>query len=202
MVVMETQHQAITVKVGGENILTIPNVLSGYRLLISPFILWLIIDRNESLFAVFICISLVTDMLDGIIARVFKMATRFGARLDSLADIGMYVLAIYGGIVFKWDEIRPDAWMLFLFLGTYVTAQAYSLWKFRSYPSLHLYSCKTGGYLQGVFFFVLFAHAYVPWLYFLAVGWGVLSYVEELLVLMALPEMRSNVRGLYWVLKS
>lgn len=189
-------------KVGNENILTIPNVLSGYRLLIAPFILWLIIDRNESLFAVFICISLVTDMLDGMIARVFKMATRFGARLDSLADMGMYVLAIYGALVFKWDDIQPDIWMLYVFLGTYITAHVFSLIKFRSYPSLHLYSCKSGGYLQGIFFFVLFAYDYVPWLYFLALGWGVLSYIEELLVLIVLPEMRSNARGLYWVLKS
>lgn len=198
---METKTQALTVNLPSENVWTIPNMLSGYRLLIAPFILWLIVDENASLFAVFICISLVTDALDGIIARAFNMITRLGARLDSVADVATYMLAIGGGLMFQWESIRPDVWMLYVFAVTYVCVYVIALIKFQKFPSLHLYSSKVGGYLQGIFFFVLFAYQYVPWLYFLALGWGVLSYLEEMAVILLLPELRSNCKGLFWLVR-
>jgi CDP-diacylglycerol--glycerol-3-phosphate 3-phosphatidyltransferase len=76
-----------------ERVWTIPNILSLYRILVFPFILWLILSGNQQLFAAFITISLISDLLDGLIARTFKMQTKIGALLDSWADLGTYILA-------------------------------------------------------------------------------------------------------------
>jgi CDP-diacylglycerol--glycerol-3-phosphate 3-phosphatidyltransferase len=181
---------------------TLPNFLSAYRLASFPILLWLIYTKNEALFAWILCINLITDILDGWIARKFKLQTDLGARLDSLADYGTYIAAVCGIYTFKYTELGSLGWMLWVFIGLIVLYSAVSLIKFRKLPSLHMYSTRIGGYIQGIFFFVLFAYDYYGWLYLTAMIWGFLSAIEEIIVLLVLPELKSNAKGLYWVLKN
>lgn len=181
---------------------TIPNLLSAYRLLSFPFLAYLCATGQEQLFAILLVINLITDVLDGLIARTFNMQTAIGARLDSLADIGSYILAIWGLFTFKWAVISPYLFSFALFLGLYLATLVFSLVKFGKFTSFHLYSSKIGGYLQGGLFAMLFLDVfYLPY-YYLAIGWGILSFIEHLTVQALLPELRSNLKGLYWVLKS
>jgi len=184
-----------------ENIYNLPNLLSFYRIVAFPVLLYLVFTGNEKLFSILLCVNLITDILDGLIARSFKLQTSFGARLDSLADLGTYILAFCGIIMFKWQEISHDSILIWVFLGIWLFSLLVSFIKFGKYPSLHLYSCKIGGYLQGIFFFILFFSGYHAWLFILALSWGSISYLEETIILLMLPEMRSNSKGLYWVLR-
>jgi cardiolipin synthase len=184
-----------------EKIINLPNFLSFYRLLTFPFLVWLILAEKEALFAIFLCINLITDILDGLIARVFKLETKFGAKLDSMADIGTYICAFWGVFTFKQADLGASIHLLWPFLGLFIIGLLVSLIKFRQSPSLHLYTSKIGGYVQGIYFFILFAWFHVPWLYFMAIGVGYLSWLEEIIVLLTLKEPRSNVKGIYWVLK-
>ncbi|MFM7021885.1 MAG: CDP-alcohol phosphatidyltransferase family protein [Flavobacteriales bacterium] len=184
-----------------EKIFNIPNLLSFYRLLTFPFILWMVYAGEETMFATFLCINLVTDILDGLIARTFKLQTQFGARLDSLADNGTYILAFLGIYQFKMEELSDTVWMLWLFLAIFILGNLVSFVKFKKWPSLHLYSTKTGGYVQGIFFFCLFAFDYYPALFYGAMAFGYFSWIEEIVILLILKEMQSDVKGLYWVLK-
>ena len=121
-----------------ERFWTIPNILSLYRILIFPFILYLIIAEKESLFALFITISLFTDILDGLIARVFKMQTAIGARLDSWADLGTYILAFLAIYIFKWNEIEPYSFLLVVFATVMLVSYLVVFLKFKglfSFPS-------------------------------------------------------------------
>nr|WP_321451295.1 CDP-alcohol phosphatidyltransferase family protein [uncultured Carboxylicivirga sp.] len=185
----------------GENIINVPNFLSLYRLLVSPVILYMALTHNESPYVVLLCISLVSDILDGNIARFFKLQSHFGAALDNLADICTYVVALLGLFVFKWHDIEPYSWLLFLFLFFFVVSYIVSFARFGKIPGLHLYSAVSAGYMQGIFFFVLFVWGFYPWFYFLAIGWGTLAYIEKILVLLKLDDIRIGVKGLYWLLK-
>ena len=51
------------------DILNVPNLLSFYRLAMAPVIVALALSEQRTLFVVFLCISFVTDVLDGPIAR-------------------------------------------------------------------------------------------------------------------------------------
>ena len=69
-----------------KDIITIPNILSMFRLILIPliFIFWF---RNEYVFTfITVAVSAFTDVLDGFIARKFKMITDLGKFLDPLAD--------------------------------------------------------------------------------------------------------------------
>ena len=70
-----------------DQIFTIPNLLSFFRILLIPVIIQLYVYRdNLELTAVVIIISGITDILDGFIARRFGMVSDFGKALDPLAD--------------------------------------------------------------------------------------------------------------------
>ena len=183
------------------NICTLPNFLSLYRLLMFPYVLYLGIHQKESLFAIFLTINLITDVLDGLIARCFNMQTELGARLDSIADFGTYIAAIVGVFVFKVSDFYPYIGSFSVFIFLLCFAHILSLIKFRRLPSLHLYSWKIGGYIQGAFFIVLFMFGFYPLFYYFMIVWGILAFCEHIIVQSVIKEMQSNVKGLYWVLK-
>ena len=145
--------------------------------------------------------SLVTDALDGWIARHFHLETEFGARLDSLADIGTYFAAFLGFVILERDFVWAHivAWgALFAFK---VIPHGVSIWRFGRSTSLHLYSSKATGYVQGIFVFTYFAVGYSAWYFYVMIVFSILASVEKLVILLVIPELESNMRGLYWILR-
>jgi CDP-diacylglycerol--glycerol-3-phosphate 3-phosphatidyltransferase len=156
---------------------------------------------RESGFVILLCISLVSDVLDGNIARLFKLQTNFGAALDNLADICTYAMAILGLFVFKWTEIEPHSWILFLFLGIFILSYIVSFARFGKIPGLHLYSAVSAGYAQSIFFFVLFVFGFYPWMLYVVATWGIIAYIEKIIILLKLDDINIGVKGLFWLLK-
>ena len=185
-----------------ERFWTIPNILSLYRIVIFPFILWLILSANENLFAVFITLSLVTDILDGFIARRFKMQTNIGVKLDSWADLGTYILAFIAIALFKWPEIQPHSFMLYVFAGIMGLSYILVFVKFKGLIGLHTYMFKLTGYLQGAFIVSLFVWGFHLLPYYISITWGTLACIEEIIIILILKEPATNVKGLCWVLKN
>jgi len=86
---------------GGDNrVLTVPNVLSGVRLLCVPVFLWLLFGHhphNRYGAGVLLGVLGVTDWVDGYVARHFHQVSTLGKVLDPMADrllIGTAVIAI------------------------------------------------------------------------------------------------------------
>ena len=69
-----------------ENIYTIPNILTFSRLVASPVIGYLILhDQHRAALALFVYAG-ATDLVDGWIARRWKLQTVFGTVIDPMAD--------------------------------------------------------------------------------------------------------------------
>lgn len=66
--------------------MTIPNLISVFRLLLVPVIVWLIIEHNMFWAFWLFVIAGASDAVDGIIARQLGGASELGAYLDPLAD--------------------------------------------------------------------------------------------------------------------
>lgn len=163
--------------------------------------MYLAISKNETLFTVFLMINLITDALDGIIARVFHLQTELGARLDALADVGMYISAVTGIFIFKATDFIPHMLSMYVYIGVFIGSILASLVKFRRFPSLHLYSSKIGGYFQGIFFFILFVFGFDTMFYYFVIVWAILAFCEQICVQLVLEKPTSNAKGLYWILK-
>lgn len=170
--------------------------------MIFPFILYLVFTKNESLFSLFITISLVTDILDGLIARLFKMQTNIGVKLDSWADTGTYILAFTAIYMFRWNEVKNEWIIAAIFFTSWIMSYAIVFVKFKGLIGLHTYLFKLTGYLQGAFIVILFVFGYNVWLLYLCLCVGIVACLEEIIIIMMIKQPMSNVKGLYWILKN
>lgn len=74
-------------KLTKKQVLTIPNILSFFRLALIPVIVWLYVFKQSPEWTIIILIvSGATDIIDGFIARRFNMVSDFGKAIDPIAD--------------------------------------------------------------------------------------------------------------------
>lgn len=67
-------------------IVTVPNILTSTRILLTPAIGYLIWNEMHSYAMMCFSLAAVTDFMDGLIARHFNQSSRLGAILDPIAD--------------------------------------------------------------------------------------------------------------------
>ena len=85
----------------GGGVLTVPNLLSGVRLLGIPLFLWLVLGpHHDGLALVVLLVAGITDFLDGWLARRLDQRSALGALLDPVAD-RLYILAVVLGLFFR-----------------------------------------------------------------------------------------------------
>ncbi|MDX8407080.1 MAG: CDP-alcohol phosphatidyltransferase family protein, partial [Mariprofundaceae bacterium] len=77
-----------------DRILNIPNILTLARIIITPFIVYAILEGQPALALLLMGIAGITDMLDGAIARMFNQRSTVGAFMDPLADKLMLISTI------------------------------------------------------------------------------------------------------------
>ena len=83
-------------------IFTIPNLVSGLRVLAVPYFWYVLIGQDRvGLAAALIFIIGSTDWIDGYLARRLNQVSEFGKLLDPLADRLMIASALVGGLVAK-----------------------------------------------------------------------------------------------------
>ena len=69
-----------------EQIFTIPNFMSIFRIVLLPFIIWTYWKESYDVAVALLIVSAITDALDGVIARKFNMVSDLGKMLDPLCD--------------------------------------------------------------------------------------------------------------------
>jgi len=108
-----------------EKSVNLPNALALLRIILAPIMLWILIDRDNSIFSswhpswfdyfagLLFVIASVTDFFDGFIARQWDQMTKMGAILDPLADKMLMLAGFLGLLVID----RASAMAVFLILS-------------------------------------------------------------------------------------
>lgn len=163
----------------------------------------LIITGRTEEFKWLLAVSFFTDAIDGYLARRFKVASVFGSKLDSIADDFTIAAAILGAIVFKRDFLKQEVVLVVLLAGLYILQTILALTRYKKISSFHTYTAKGAAIMQGFFLLLLFFLPQPPYtLFYVAAGATIIDLVEEILLVLVLPQWKADVKGLYWVLKS
>ncbi len=86
--------------------MTLPNLISLFRLFLVPVVIWALIDERYSYALLGFFIAGASDLLDGFLARKMKCQTTLGQYLDPLADkvllVAVYITLGLHGILPSW----------------------------------------------------------------------------------------------------
>ena len=124
----------------------LPNLITVARIFLAIILLiWLFYDRTIDVykFLLFLVI-VVTDFVDGFVARKLNAQTGLGQFLDPLAD----KIAIGGVFIYLYTETAIDSWFLFAFLmreiiQTYLRFRSYLNKEEKQVPTLFVNKLKT-----------------------------------------------------------
>ena len=137
----------------------IPNILSASRIaLCLPLLL---ANAMTMPFWVLYVIAGTTDMLDGFLARRWGVESKFGARLDSLADF-VFVLAA-GYKLFPWLKLPASLWMMIGFIALVKMVNAISSYVINhKIAFLHTKANKLTGFLLFIGMMTIGQSYFVP----------------------------------------
>lgn len=179
----------------------VPNAISLARVIATPVLVLLALGHREDAFKWLLLAALLSDIVDGLIARSFALTSALGSRLDTLADTLLWLAAVIGIWIFHPELVTDYRLVVVLVLGLWVFEHVAALLRYRRLSSFHTYTVRAGAYALGIFIMSLFLWGLQPWLLYLAAGLSILGNIEELMIILLLPRWTSNVRGLYWVLQ-
>lgn len=179
----------------------IPNAISIYRIAMIPVIAYWIYSENRAMFFMFISINLVSDWLDGFIARRFQWQTKLGASLDSIGDLSTYLMAAIGFYQLEKSFIAEHAFSLSSLISIYCLPILSCLIRFQNIPSFHLYSSKIAAYSSGIFLISYAVWGPIYWIYNVFVFCVVFSELEVFLISLLLKEHRSNIGSIYFLMR-
>lgn len=182
------------------NMRNLPNTLSLFRLAAAPVLLvfaWL--QMPAPFLVLFVC-TLLSDAVDGFLARRLNQTSALGARLDSWGDFAIYMTAPVCAW-WLWPElIRREAPFVAAVVASFTLPVALGFLKFRRLTSYHTWGAKLSAWLLGAGALLLFAGG-PAWPFRLAVSVLVLAELEEIAITAVLPEWRANVPSLLHALR-
>lgn len=179
------------------------NGVTFYRTIAAPLLIFLIIYKQMDWFKWLLALSFFTDTIDGYLARRFKVTSIAGAKLDSIGDDLTVLSGFIAMIVFKPDFMKQQISLLILLFSLFALQTVLAFIKFGKMTSFHTYFAKVAAILQGVFFILLFFLSN-PFneLFYAAIFVTAFELIEEIIIILWLPEWRTNVKGWYWILKA
>lgn len=173
----------------------VPNALSLARLGAVPVLMWLAVVGQEGVFTGLLLLALVSDLLDGWLARRLQVVSARGALLDSMGDMAL-TLAILWGIGWLHPEVfERDGWIIYSLLVAWLLAHTASLLRYGRLASYHTWLIRIGIAAFNFFAIILFLFGYQPWLLYLAASLSLLGVIEHFLLLWRLPSWTPDIPG-------
>ena len=178
-----------------EKVFTLPNIVTLCRLASLPVVWVWAFQGKPRWVGISIFVLLLSDILDGLLARLLKQSTELGAKLDSFADN----LLVPSGLIWLL-MLRPEilkGYNLIIFAigaGTNILMQLVTYLKFARYPpNLHLYSAKASAVVGAAFAMHALVFGFHPVVFYIAAGLFTLSNTEGLLLVLTRSDIHENM---------
>lgn len=177
-----------------------PLSLILFRLLLAPIILLLayFIGENAKIIIVILMyLGLISDILDGIIARKQNISSPKLRRMDSQTDMVFWLSIGLATWILYPKLISDNSIVIWTILGMELACYAISFIKFKKETCTHAFLSKTWGITLLIAFTSLigFNHAGIP--FYSAVIIGLISHIDVILIILILPKWTHDIPSAY-----
>jgi CDP-diacylglycerol--glycerol-3-phosphate 3-phosphatidyltransferase len=181
--------------------MTIPNILSLSRIAMAPFLLLGSYYGSEMLFFTFFSLMLISDVLDGYIARKLHQCSKVGTKLDSIGDYVTY-LSVPFATWWLWPEIiREEALYITVAISLFLFPGIIARVKFGQMVAYHTWITKIAAAVMSAGLILLLFNKENT-LFHIAVYLMLLEASESLIITYLLDKPRANVGSLWHVLRN
>lgn len=175
---------------------TLPNLFSEFRIVAAPFLLLLAWHNLSYWFLALLAVALLSDAIDGYLARRLHQTSELGTQLDSFGDL-MVFLVVPLAVWWLWPQIIiREAPYIMVVLSAYLLPLLVAFVKFRQLPSYHTWAAKSMVIMMSMAVFTLLLFDY-PWLFRVLSLVQILVGIEEIAITLTLRKLRDNVPS-YW----
>lgn len=180
--------------------LNLPKTLIAFRFLLAPIILSLAYfygEKSRVLILILMYLGLISDILDGIIARKQGVSSEKLRRLDSQTDMIFWLsMGICTYILFP-ELIKQNQIAIWSILVMEVLCYVISILKFGKETCTHAFLSKIWGLTLLIAFTSLigFEHAGIP--FYLAIIFGLISHIDVILIILILPKWTHDIPSTY-----
>ena len=171
----------------------IPNLLSIIRIVLSLFII--IVAKNNRLLFVIVLLCGLTDVLDGYIARKYKLESKLGAKLDSLGDYTFFLMLVLYFFIWRLNLIEDNSIFIVLVIMVRLSSLVVCWIKNKKVYSLHTIANKVTGLLLYVGILIEILIERKDMIVFLLVI-SLISALEELMIMITIKEPDSNIKSI------
>ena len=184
----------------------IPLFLIVFRFLLAPIMLCLgyfYKTTYRELIVVLLIAGLLSDILDGIIARKKNTSTATLRRLDSQTDMIFWLSAGFTAWFIWPDVIRANNFVIYILLGMEALCYLVSFLKFGKETCSHAYLSKFWGLTLLAAFIDLILKGHAGFLFYFCLAAGIISHLDRILITLILPKWQHDVPSTYhaWLIR-
>jgi CDP-diacylglycerol--glycerol-3-phosphate 3-phosphatidyltransferase len=182
----------------------IPTLLVYFRLALAPVMVLLTLkfgDAARNYLVLALLAGLVSDVFDGIIARKLGVATETLRKLDSNVDAVFWCGALLSAWLLNPEIIARQTNLIVLLVVFEVFCYLLSYIKFRKTPANHSYISKAWAIAVFVALTAIIGFSTDKYVFEIMFLLGFVSYIDNILILLLLPEWKSDTRSCFRALK-
>lgn len=178
------------------------NLITLYRIVTFPILVLLVLIDQSDIFKWLLLASFFTDAIDGFLARKFNVTSVLGAKLDSIGDDLTVLAAVIGLVVTQLHFIKSELTFFLILFVLFAIQLTLSLTRYKKISSFHTYLAKIAAVVTALFLLsVFFLDTIIYPLFYAAFIITAVELLEEIIIVFLLPKWKTNIKGLYWVLK-
>jgi CDP-diacylglycerol--glycerol-3-phosphate 3-phosphatidyltransferase len=180
--------------------MNIPISLILFRLVLAPIILalaYFIGESSKTTIVILMYLGLVSDILDGIIARKQNISSEKLRRMDSQTDMIFWLSIGFATWMLYPKLISDNTIVIWTILGMEVACYIISYIKFKKQPCTHSFLSKIWGLTLLVAFTSLIGFNYAGILFAMAIIMGLISQLDIILITLILPKWTHDIPSAY-----
>ena len=174
----------------------IPLLLIAFRFLLAPIIILLAIylkKESRIIILILMYLGLISDILDGIIARKVGVSSERLRRSDSQTDLVFWIsIGVATYLLFP-DLIKENKFAIISIFAMEALCYVISFAKFGKETCTHAYLSKLWGLSLLVAFTSLLGFQFAGSPFYLAVILGLISHIDVILIILILPKWQHDI---------
>ena len=177
----------------------IPAVLVSFRAALGPVVVLLSVAHQPyagAIIAALIVLALLSDIYDGLLARLWEIDTENLRRWDTRADTFFYFCVLIAVLLRNPTAILARWPIIAALLAAQAAQHLFSLYKYGRHASYHSVISKIWGLLMAAAMICLLGFDLDGWFTSFALGWGILCNLQGLAMSLLLPTWHRDVPSL------